>query len=246
DKLVLGEWCWSFGRDGIGYWTEEYIQPSDTCDSDKPDNVLTIWPNGLGSHEVECRFTTIRTKFDRTIPLADKTPLGVNGHNVTAICGRGVGRKWTERFTFYYTMGMLAFKTKSRTSNEELERMQPPQEPENPPLPSREWFERNRDKLLPEQREWLERNRPDLLSTITYTTSLPYAARLKVLSGSSMPSFTTQWVCLRSIVNSRLATYIASALTIARRARSSTVTNMIDVGGNFLAGIGNDRPRPHN
>jgi hypothetical protein len=101
NKEVLGNWCLS---NGIG-WRPD---PSHDCGLMKitPDHYEMITPNG-GSDESLCRYTAVKTWFDRSIPSSTKTA-GVWVSRINAECDH----KWRTEVTVYISKGQFVVKEK--------------------------------------------------------------------------------------------------------------------------------------
>jgi hypothetical protein len=106
-KEVLGAWCFMSEGDNEGEAFYTRRSPGDNCS----DGILVIEPDRYEEVESGCRFTMVKTWFDRTIPVATKTPPGVPVSKINSSC-EGEGDKWKEEATVYFSKGVLVFKRK--------------------------------------------------------------------------------------------------------------------------------------
>jgi hypothetical protein len=101
----VGKYCFETGEtsslSSLDDWTEQ-------C---PPDSWITIGRDHHKAHEESCRFVKVTSRFDRTIPAATKTPLGVTVYTVTAKCV-GEGTTWRGKYDLYFSKGALYMKSK--------------------------------------------------------------------------------------------------------------------------------------
>jgi hypothetical protein len=101
----VGKYCFETSEtsslSSLDDWTEQ-------C---PPDSWITIGRDHHKAHEESCRFVKVTSRFDRTIPAATKTPLGVTVYTVTAKCV-GEGTTWRGKYDLYFSKGALYMKSK--------------------------------------------------------------------------------------------------------------------------------------
>jgi hypothetical protein len=104
---VLGKWCgaWEGQLDTKpgAEWTETYMRWDKTCGE---DGVFEVKQHEWTAWESGCRFTSVKTVWDPTIPVATKTPLGVQVAHIKAKCG-AEGCTWHSSFVLYFSKGTL-------------------------------------------------------------------------------------------------------------------------------------------
>jgi hypothetical protein len=67
------------------------------------DSIMTVYPTYYKAWEHTCRFTAVKTWFDRNVIASTKT-MGVTVTSVDASCS-GEGCTWKEQFTLYIEKG---------------------------------------------------------------------------------------------------------------------------------------------
>jgi hypothetical protein len=104
DKRLLGSFCYSYGdkNEAIYLGRNPLEQKPPGCED---DNFMTVYPTYYDGWEHTCRFTAVKTWFDRNVIATTKT-MGVNVTRVDANCS-GEGCTWKEQFTLYIAQGTL-------------------------------------------------------------------------------------------------------------------------------------------
>jgi hypothetical protein len=113
-KDLLGSWCTdgttdSIDADGAVMYSE--LQSKEECG----DGIMTIYPTYYKGWEHSCRFTAVKTWFDRNLIASTKT-MGVTVTRVDASC-KGEGCTWKEQFSLYIEKG--TFKIRNRRHYQE-------------------------------------------------------------------------------------------------------------------------------
>jgi hypothetical protein len=100
-KDVIGSWC---------RHTDEntYISLLPGEEKNCGDGIVVIKSNLYQGWEHECRYTAVKTWFDRSIIATTKT-MGVTVSRVDASC-EGEGCTWREQLTFYKAQGTLTIR----------------------------------------------------------------------------------------------------------------------------------------
>jgi hypothetical protein len=109
---LLGKWC-LYAEPGPNATRVSY--ESSTVVDCKVDGFLIIKPDGWQAHESGCKFTSVRTRWDRTILSATKT-YGVTVATITSACS-GEACTWRSSFDLFVSKGTL-WMDKIRNTNE--------------------------------------------------------------------------------------------------------------------------------
>ena len=109
-KEALGKWCAMDNEDQGATWDRTYFGwfPDPKCN---PDTIITItnkrW-GGLGGLSVECSFTSVRTRFDRSI-IRNTKEMGVNVAHISAQCSNE-DCSYRSEFVVYFSQGILTMR----------------------------------------------------------------------------------------------------------------------------------------
>jgi hypothetical protein len=111
-KELLGKWCFTSDEESEkpgAQWTHIAYEWTKDC---AEDGWLLIKQRGWTAHESGCGFTSVRTVWDKTIPVATKTPTGAWVAHIKAKCG-GEGCEWRSNFVLYLSKGTLFMRGRS-------------------------------------------------------------------------------------------------------------------------------------
>jgi hypothetical protein len=109
NKEIIGEWCIHTSEDGTSISRKEQ---GENCG----DGILNIQMNGIRAWEHSCRYTTVNTWYDSTIPTATRTPTGALVSRIEMACS-GEGCTWRERVTVHLGKGELAYTSNWRSKD---------------------------------------------------------------------------------------------------------------------------------